>query len=177
MFAVIRMRKRQHLHGKGATTTTGTAGIGITERKTTVVQTILPVYFHTIQIQLVGRLYDAAYTLPLEHDIAFLLLVEAQHITHTAAPAPFYTYTQEQSGIKTFGLHEAFDFFYCTCCKGNGARFNCLHHGSCLFSKNTPFRPAGPFTCFRIQEKNICFPPAPCTCRPPGNTYFCALWI
>lgn len=79
------------LHGKARSAATGARGVGIAERKPTVIQPILPVHFHAGQIKFV-RLFDHKM-----HPVGFVLVVfsgtfiETQHVRESRTAPAFYT--------------------------------------------------------------------------------------
>lgn len=93
------------LYGEGGAAATRGGGIGIPEGKTPVIQTVLPVDFHTIEVHFMGFLHNIANTFVLILLVAILLAVESQHIGEAGAASPLYAYAQELSAVKAGLTH------------------------------------------------------------------------
>ena len=72
-----------YLDRKACPASTGFACIGIFKSKAPVIQSILPVYLHSIQIHFMCFIHNAINIFNFKFHIIFLFMIKPQNITHT----------------------------------------------------------------------------------------------
>lgn len=95
--------------GETGTATTGFGGVGIVEGETTGIESALPVYFHTGQVDAVRPLHHHGNAVDIELVVLIGFGVETEYIGHPAATTPFYANTQVLARDKISSLHQAHD--------------------------------------------------------------------
>ncbi len=99
---------------------TGSAGIGIFERKSPVAQAILPVHLHAIQVQFMGLVHNAGDAFDLKMLIILCWMIEAQYVGHTRTAATFHADPELLCCVETFRRHQLPDRCNSACGECNG---------------------------------------------------------
>src|SRR5690606_6074995 len=112
-------------------TTACARSVRIVESEATCIQSGLEIDFHSSQIHAVCFIHKYANTFNIVLRITFLLLVEAQDITHSRATTTLYT--NPKSKIRTYLLliDELSKLTQCACCQCDRRRrcdIICMHY-------------------------------------------------
>lgn len=100
--------KSGFLYRKGGSATTGAACIGVLKNKAAIIQSILPVDLHAIQVHFMRFIHDAGNALNIKSRVVVLLMIKTKNICHPGTASPLHSYTQCLCGIKALFTHQSF---------------------------------------------------------------------